>query len=134
MKQRVLIEKPPVYDRCVHAFGEETIVGKPIIWSWGDVIYNPTDIDIPRELLAHEAVHGVRQLAQGLEQWWDKYLINRDFRFEEEKLAHRAEWQYLAKWGQGSAERLGLIAKRLASPLYGNMLHLDDAEFELLRR
>lgn len=134
MKQRVLVEKPPVYDRCVHAFGQEVIVGKPIIWSWGDVIYNPTNIDISRELLAHEAVHGVRQIAHGLEKWWDLYLQSRDFRYNEEVLAHRAEWQHLAKWGKADAKRLALVAGRLASPLYGNMLDPADAEFELLRR
>lgn len=131
MKQRIVVAKPPVYDRCVHAFGAEVIVGKPIIWSWGDVIYNPTDIDIPRELLAHERVHGLRQLG-AVETWWKRYLAEPDFRFEEEAIAHRAEWHYLAKWGKGSADRLEAIAGRLASPLYGQMATLDEARRKML--
>ncbi len=131
MKQRIIVAKPPVYDRCVHAFGEATIVGKPILWSWGDAIYNPLDIDIPRELLAHEAVHGLRQLGV-VEAWWNRYLADTDFRFEEEIIAHRAEWRNLVKWARGTAKHLDAIAGRLASPLYGNMASLDVARARML--
>jgi hypothetical protein len=132
MKQRVIIAKPPVYDRCVHAFGAAVIVGKPIIWSWGDVIYNPTNIDIARELVVHEGVHGARQLAAGVERWWDQYLLNRDFRFSEEVAAHQAEWQNLVKWHKHSAAALEAISGRLASPLYGSMVDLNAARTNVL--
>lgn len=133
MKQTIVVAKPPVYDECVAAFGRDAIVGKPILWAWGDKIYNPLDIDIPRELLAHEAVHGARQLGQ-VESWWELYLKDAAFRYNEEVLAHRAEWRNLVKWNRQSAAALDAIAARLASPLYGKMCSMDGARFALSAR
>lgn len=133
MRQRVIVGKPPVYDRCVAAFGEKVIVGQPIIWSWGEVIYNPLDIDITRELYAHEAVHGARQLDDVL-TWWDQYLANKEFRYVEEYLAHRAEWRNMVKYAAGKdlTPAFEAIAGRLASPLYGEMTTLEAARVDIL--
>lgn len=135
MRQEILIEKPPVYDRCVRAFGENAIVGKPVIWSWGDKIYNPMNIEISRELLAHEAVHGRRQLGK-VESWWESYLANDRFRYEEELVAHRAEWQNWVRWhaGRDNADVLNAIAGRLASALYGNVVSFGQARSAVLAR
>ena len=134
MKQRIVVAKPPVYDRCVAMFGEAVIVGKPVIWSWGATIYNPTDIDIPRELLVHEAVHGERQEAIDVHRWWDQYLSDRLFRYEEERLAHRAEWRAIVKRGAGRdlSGQFNAIAGRLAGPLYGSVVEVDEAKAGLL--
>ena len=136
MKQTVIVGKPPVYDRCVAAFGADVIIGKPILWSWGDKIYNPEDIDIPKELLAHEAVHGSRQSSDPARilQWWDHYLMNERFRFEEERLAHRAEWMYCARRYPGRRSLLALdaISTRLSSSLYGAMTDAAAARNEIL--
>jgi len=132
MKQIVVVEKPPVYDRCDAAFN---IKGKPVLFSYGDKIYNPCGVDIPRELLAHEAVHGERQLELGVEDWWDNYLADADFRFEEERVAHRAEWLVYSKWCrlEQRGPYLEAVAKRLSGELYGNMATLDEARSALLR-
>jgi len=135
VKQTVVIAKPPVYDQCVRVFGAENIEGKPIIWSWGDRIYNPLGIDIPRELFAHEAVHGERQGRDhgSIQQWWLEYLADAAFRYEEERLAHRAEWHAHVKYGAGNnlTPIFNGIAARLASPLYGKLISVDDAKSAL---
>lgn len=133
MRQRVIVGRPPVYDRCIAVFGQDVIVGKPIIWSWGEVIYNPLDIDITRELYAHEAVHGARQQDDVL-AWWDKYLLYPQFRYVEEYLAHRAEWKNLVKHAPGKnlAADFEAIAGRLASPLYGSVTTLEAAKADIL--
>jgi hypothetical protein len=138
VKQTVVVDKPPVYEKCVAAFGAETIVGKPILWSWGDKIYNPMDVDIPRELLAHEAVHGARQGftdAQILD-WWGHYLSSPAARLEEEILAHREEWRTYRRRnvGRDCGAMLEAIAERLASPLYGKLITRDGARFAILAR
>ena len=134
MRQNVIVAKPPVYDRCIAVFGEAVIVGKPILWAWGDTIYNPLDIDIPRELFAHEAVHGERQLAVDPHRWWDNYLTDTLFRYNEERLAHRAEWRNMVKYGAGKnlTPAFEAIAGRLAGPLYGNVATLKEAQTDLL--
>lgn len=136
MKQQIIVAKPPVYDRCVAVFGAENIVGRPILWSWGDRIYNPLDIDIPRELIAHEGAHGSRQgttEAQILD-WWAKYLSSPEFRLEEEIVAHRAEWHAYRRWhtGENCMPMLDAIATRLASPMYGGMISLAGAKFAVI--
>jgi hypothetical protein len=136
MKQAIIIAKPPVYDQCVAAFGADNIVGRPILWSWEDSIYNPMDVDIPPELRAHEMVHGERQSVQGAKVWWAQYLADKNFRFEEERLAHRAEWrEYLRRHaGRNNQFVLDMITTRLASALYGHMVSLDGARFAILAR
>ena len=135
MKQTVVVAKPPVYEQCIRAFGRENIEGRAILWAWGDRIYNPMDVDIPRELLAHEAVHGVRQGNNegSIRHWWLQYLEDAAFRYEEERLAHRAEWQSIRKWNPGKnlAPAFEGVAGKLASPLYGKLISVDGAKFAL---
>lgn len=122
MKQEIVIAYPPVYERCIAAFGADPIVGKPVIWSWGSTIYNPMNIAIPHELLRHEAVHGERQGAgETINSWWDKYLTSPQFRYDEELVAHRAEWMDYIRYrpGKDNTAMLNKIAERLASALYG---------------
>ena len=106
---------------------------RDIIFSWGHgVIYNPHQVLIPPELLAHEAVHGLRQSEGRLERgkgdriidWWKSYLEDIDFRLKEELAAHRTEYQWLRNHGQRRQRRHANkhVAERLASPLYGSMI------------
>ena len=70
----------------------------------------------------HEAVHGIRQKEFGVEDWWDRYIEDKAFRYHEEMLAHRAEYLSMIRDGSNrNMRRMALkqVAKRLASPLYG---------------
>jgi len=136
MKQTIVIARPPIYDRCDAQFH---IAGKPILFSWGDKIYNPMDVDIPHELIAHEAAHGAQQGTEekGIRRWWDQYLADPQFRLYEELLGHRAEWrEYMRRHpnGKDSARVLEAIAGRLSSELYGNVISLDDARSRVMLR
>lgn len=130
----IVVGKPPVYARCAALFD---IDGKPILFAWGDKIYNPMDIDIPKELIAHERVHGERQTSDPAKimRWWDRYLADDAFRFEEERVAHRAEWLYYAKRNPGKNTRpvLDAIAGRLAGALYGSLTTISAARDAILR-
>ncbi len=103
------------------------LAGKPVIFAWGDRIYNPARIDIPGQLLAHEAVHGQRQ-GNDVRGWWKRYIKDAEFRLAEEIPAHVAEYQWLvlhaAKNGQLHMRQrkrwlLRQTADRLANPIYG---------------
>lgn len=97
------------------------IAGRPIIFAWGDTIYNPENTAIPPQLLAHEGVHGQRQ-GGAVEAWWRRYIEDPQFRFDEELPAHVEECRALLARCYNRKERrscLAIVAKRFAAPLYG---------------
>jgi hypothetical protein len=129
---QVVRARPPLFAEIDAVF---KIAGKPVIFAFGDAIYNPHGVAITPEILAHEAVHGRRQRegADGVEGWWRRYLRDPAFRLAEELPAHRAEYaEFCANNRDGAARngrRLALhhIAARLASPLYGRLVSYDEA-------
>ncbi len=133
---RVIRANPPLFDRIDAAFG---IAGKPVIFSWGDRIYNPMGISVTSELHAHEAVHGRRQGGAdetAIVAWWERYIDEPAFRLAEEVPAHRAEYmRFCARHGNKSnrANALDAIASRLASPLYGDLVSQAQARLAVLR-
>ena len=115
--------KPPNYDAIRQHFGR-VVDGPGVMFTYGDTIYFPRSHGqgISQALLAHELVHSRRQ-GDDPAKWWELYLSDKLFRFEEELVAHQVE--YLAACeGVGRQQRrhsLAAISKRLAGPLYGNM-------------
>ena len=94
------------------------------IFAYGDTIYNPSGGNVSRSLLAHEMVHSVQQ-GTDPDAWWDRYLVDPPWRFQQELEAHRAEYRHVVESGAYSRNQrraiLKQIAKRLASPLYGRL-------------
>lgn len=107
-----------------------------VIFAYGDIIYNPSGKAIPPEIIAHEEVHGKRQLEMGVELWWERYLTDKQFRYDEELLAHREEYKQHCKLYTSRAHRrsgLILIARRLCSPLYGSVVNMEKAKLDLTK-
>ncbi len=130
--QNIVFGLPPMFAEINARFH---VRGKPVIFSWGDMIYNPTRITIPPQLMVHEAMHGERQEQHGVEDWWRDYIDSPAFRLEEEILAHQVEYRYLMRESANRrARRSGLkqVAKRLAGPLYGGMISPAKAQKLLL--
>lgn len=130
----VRFERPPLFDK-IHA--KFDVAGKPIIFAFGQVIYNPERIKIPSTLFAHEKVHGERQGKQfsDIENWWLRYIEDKEFRFTEELLAHRAEYHAYRKLhgpGQRTAKYLDQVAEKLSSPLYGGLVTPKTARHWIL--
>lgn len=124
--QTIVIDYPPIFDRISQKFN---LRNKQVIYSWGDIIYNPQDIDIPLSILVHEQVHGERQIKDVL-GWWEQYLDNKSFRLKEEILAHKAEYEYLCKGQNRQHHRrfLSETSSRLSAPLYGKMISKKAAK------
>jgi len=125
----IVVDFPPIYDEIAAVF--RIYDRRDVVFAWGDRIYNPYELVIPTEILAHEAVHGGRQgsLEAGIREWWKRYMEDRAFRFAEEVHAHRAEYLWLMQNAPRGRRRsaLKLVASKLASPLYGNMATASDA-------
>lgn len=120
--------RPPNFDKIVKVFPMAR--GPLVIFSYAPYIYSPSLRPIDPSLIAHENIHIARQHKIGVEDWWDKYLTDFDFRFYEELLAHRAEYRVLsvnAKTFKQQCVALRIVAKKLAAPLYGRMINLSDA-------
>ncbi len=129
-----IFERPPLFDLIDRTFG---IAGKPVIFAWGDIIYNPMRIQLTPALKAHEATHARRQnkWLGGPEQWWHDYCSSKAFRLDEEIRAHCVEYRMLIGRNSNRAGRrraLAQTAKRLASPLYGGFISTANARKVLL--
>lgn len=139
MKQEVIFDYPPMIEEIAKIFPEA--MGPGILFSWGTKLYNPSGVPIPPQLIAHEAVHGERQLngvvaedQDPVEVWWQVYMTDLNFRFEEELVAHQAEYKVycgLTKDRERRARYLHQLAVRLSGPLYGRMMPYMQARKRL---
>lgn len=132
---RIIKAYPPIWSKIAARF--PYIKGKQgILYAWGDRLFNPSGIKIGPAVIAHEEVHGERQCgdcigSDRIYEWWDRYLNDDAFRLDEEVRAHHAEWAVLAMAGAGW-DTLEALARRLSSPLYGNMIGIEEARMEII--
>ena len=106
------------------------------LFAYGDIIYNPSGLNIPNELIAHECVHQEQQ-GENVEDWWKKYLTDPAFRYIMELEAHQIEYQVFCdseKDRNVRAKYLMAIASRLAGPLYGKIVSLKEARKQISAR
>lgn len=120
----IIVGKPPNFDKIKETF---TLSGNEI-FAWDGIIYSP-DKNIPRWLIEHEKVHFKQQDGEP-EKWWNKYLVDSEFRLEQEIPAHQVEFKWYCKEVKDRNRRFGKkleLAKRLASDMYGNMTTIHEA-------
>ena len=132
---KIIYERPPNFEDIRKVFPMADNYG--VIFAFNGAIYSPSAVEIPYPLMKHEAVHISRQGVTEADavKWWAMYLKDISFRYSEEVAAHRAE--YLACIETASnrnmkRKALKFVAKRLASPLYGNMVTKKEAGLEIL--
>lgn len=122
-------ERPPMFARIVQVFPEAEKAGT--IFTFGNVIYAPGVGSLPRELMRHEEVHSVRQgtSLESVFYWWDRYLLDAKFRYDEEAPAHIAEFKAWrpGRRGFNRAGFLNMVAERLSGPLYGGIVTKAEA-------
>ena len=123
---RILEEYPPIIERIQETF---ELKGREI-FTWGDIIYNPSGVYKSDELFAHECIHEEQQ-GKEIEQWWEKYLTDESFRFIMELEAHQVEYAVYCDKHKDRNERaryLQAVATRLSSPLYGSIVSTKIAK------
>lgn len=122
---KIVHARPPMFDEIHAVF---PMASKPgVIFTWGSTIYVPDGSYVSPQLRAHEGVHYQRQTddTAKIEAWWQRYLIDVEFRLAEEVPAHRAEYFNFCATNADRNRRsrvLHTIADRLAGPLYGGLL------------
>lgn len=117
---QIVVAQPPNIELIAKTFPDRPATG--VLYAWGEITYNPDGIKIPDYLAAHERAHGMRQVGLfGIEQWWEKYIEDPEFRYCEEVIGHRAEFAVRlsgVKDRNLRARLLDLTARRLTAPLY----------------
>jgi hypothetical protein len=104
-------------------------LGGKEIFAYDNVIYNPSGGRLTEPLIAHEKVH-FKQQGDDTDAWWERYLVDMDFRLEQELAAHRAEYKDFCRSVRQREKRvrfLSEIALRLSGPLYGGKITHRDA-------
>lgn len=122
---------PPNFKDIVRVFPQAR--GQSTIFAYGDKIYIPGGAPLTPSLRAHEEAHGERQREIGVEAWWAQYLIDSQFRFDEELIGHRAEWKAFCRGvpmpsATHQRQMMKTIASRLSGQLYDGVTTYDEAE------
>lgn len=114
----IILERPPNFEQIKVAFPKAENPG--VLFAYDGNIYNPSGVVVPPALIAHEEVHLHRQRDAGPIEWWDQYLTDSEFRYNEELLAHVAEFkaQRAGNDRNFGARLLMHTALRLVAPLY----------------
>lgn len=116
-------EKPPCYDAANELFKlEELNMGT--IFTYGDTLYNPSNVVLTQDLLVHEEIHSHQQENNDTvaKLWWQRYVTDPAFRVEQEAAAYGAQWVYLCRQSRDRNKRaqiLHTLAGQFASPMYG---------------
>jgi hypothetical protein len=99
------------------------------VFTYGDTLYNPGGEPIPPHLMAHERVHEKQQGANPA-GWWERYLVDSDYRLRQEVEAYRAQWvvsEYLPRKERRLLFRA--ITHDLSGKMYGFLIPLEKAQF-----
>ena len=132
---RIIRELPPNHSDILKVF---PFASNPeILYAFGDAIYTASQSEIPHFLLRHEEAHGIRQLTLegGVEAWWDAYLSDVKFRYVEELVAHRVEYEARIEGAVNRQQRrlaLKEVARRLSAPMYGSMKSAANAKKDIM--
>lgn len=98
-------------------------------WNEGVIItFKPwifCKFDLTDSLIAHEQTH-IRQQSNPY-VWWIKYIIFPRFRLLQEIEAHRNEYNAVRGNRNQKYKQLNIIADRLSSKLYKNLISKDEA-------
>ena len=102
-----------------------------IVYTYDGKIYTPGNLYLPNDLVHHEMVH-MRQQGDDPDGWWDSYLEDVEFRFDQELEAYTAQWEYIKNDPSFNRERRRafktFIAESISSPMYGNIISTKAAK------
>lgn len=117
-KQKVVNSYPPNYETVVKHFPAVEKMNN-VVFSYGDIVYAPNATPIPDHLAVHEYTHKEQQ-GDDVEGWWDRYLVDKQFRFSQECEAYANQVMFIQQnAGKKAAQKaLHFLAKDLASPMY----------------
>lgn len=132
-KDFVLKDKyPPNYKKIAEIFDLE---GHKPVFPYGKIIYNPHKEALRPDQVVHEKVHQ-KQQGKDPKGWWDKYLVDREFRMEQEIEAYAMQYKFIKGFATESKSYwfLDQLAILLSSPMYAVGLDLAQARSKIRNR
>jgi len=129
MEMKTSLAFPPNYEAIVNAF-PAVAENKIAIFCYGDTIYNPFNRHISSDLMFHESIHYGQQ-GDNPEVWWSYYLVNEEFRLEQELEAYGEQYAFVCRHIPNNKIRkimLFSMSTALSSDTYGKMLSFNEAE------
>lgn len=124
MKQ--IIGFPPNIEKIRKAFDIED---KPVVFTYGDILYNPLGGHVSKDLEVHELTH-TKQQGSSPEDWWDRYINDKQFRLDQEIEAYRNQYEYYCRKNKSLNAQfrfLRTLSHYLSSEVYGNLVTRSEA-------
>jgi hypothetical protein len=118
---------PAIYHKCHEKFGVNW--SKGVIITYGDTVY--CKYDLGQDKIVHESTHIKQQEKIDKDEWWNKYLEDKDFRLSQEVEAYRNEAKFIRKSikdRNSQARLLHQIYIDLSSSIYGNICTFNEAK------
>lgn len=128
---QVLNTFPPIYDEANKLFKlEENHICA--VFTYGDVLHNPFNVELDPELVRHEETHMEQQEAhpEVAAMWWKRYLQDQDFRIDQECEAYGAQYKLFCQRNKDrnkQARYLFALAQHLSGPMYGKAIDRASA-------
>ena len=123
---QILNIQPPNFDEIAKVLD---IRGGGLVFTYGNIIYNPDGGEIGADIIAHESIHAKQQGADP-QSWWDKYLTDPKFRVKQEVEAYHEHYRYfknrigdrnvVARYHHG-------MAVAISSSAYGRVIGYPEA-------
>lgn len=125
---KIINENPP--EKLLNAIVENGMHPHPgVIFTYGDIIYNPNGADIPDHLITHEKTHCDQQ-GNDPDAWWGRYLTDQYFRVEQESEAYARQFAHICVKVKDRNHRYRILidlASILSGPIYGNIIGQQNA-------
>lgn len=122
----VVNENPPNIEEIAKHFP----IGRHVVYAYGNKIFNPNHLVLRPSILLHEQVH-LNQQGDNPEGWWHRYIEEPQFRLDQEFEAHLAEYRAMLYHATSNRHEqraaLKVVARKLASPLYGKLISVQKA-------
>lgn len=130
---KIVHDKPPIYERARAVFKFSPHAG--ILFAWGDTIYATNGAGVSGDLMAHESIHELQQeVAGGPAIWWDRYLVDPEWRLEQEIEAYGAQVRYMRVMQYNKkkfSQILDKITFDLSGPMYGSIIGYAEAQRQI---
>lgn len=88
---QIIKEYPPNIAKITAVFPK---LPDTVCFAYGDKIYFPMGETMAEDLLIHEGVHA-RQQGDKVEEWWDRYLTDSEFRQSQEVEAYAVQYNFI---------------------------------------
>ena len=122
---KVVNEYPPNIEEIKKVF---PLDDDGIIFAYGNTIYAPKVDNILDHFIKHEEVHQ-KQQGENVEEWWEQYLADPQFRLQQEIEAYRVQYAYIKPLIRTLKQAwLHKFAKDLSGKMYGKLITFQKAK------